>query len=75
MYVLTTIFVFHLPSCRKMNLANFVEDEAELSGSEAESDEDYDAEDEPDDEDLEGIVHEEMQDEETLRNQVNKVHM
>ncbi|XP_063958492.1 claspin-like [Lytechinus pictus] len=60
---------------KKLNLANFVEDEAELSGSEADSDENYDAEDEPDDEDLEGIVNEEIGDEDELRSQVNKVHL
>lgn len=60
---------------KPMKLANFVEDEAELSGSEADSDENYDAEDEPDEEDLEGIVNEEMGNEDELRNQVNRVHM
>eukprot|EP00057_Strongylocentrotus_purpuratus_P008063 XP_011662537.1 PREDICTED: claspin [Strongylocentrotus purpuratus] len=57
----------------KLNLANFVEDEAELSGSEADSDENYDAED--DDEEIEGIINEEVGDEDELRDQVNKVHL
>ncbi|XP_071485774.1 claspin-like [Diadema antillarum] len=60
---------------KPLKLANFVDEEAELSGSEMGSDEDYDAEDEPDDEELEGIINEEMGDEDELRNQVNKVHM
>lgn len=60
-------------SIRKLNLANFVEDEAELSGSEADSDENYDAED--DDEEIEGIINEEVGDEDELRDQVNKVHL
>ncbi|XP_069752245.1 claspin [Narcine bancroftii] len=56
---------------KKLTLGDFVEDEAELSGSDAASDEDYDAEsDEYEDE-----IDEDLPSDEELQEQVNKIHM
>ncbi|XP_072031910.1 uncharacterized protein [Amphiura filiformis] len=60
----------------KLIKKHFVENEAELSGSEYDSDEFYDAEDLADElEDDAGADQEDLGDEEELRDQVNKVHM
>ncbi|XP_038074213.1 claspin-like isoform X2 [Patiria miniata] len=54
---------------------DFFDEEAELSGSEYESDEDYDAEDMPDELEQDEADKENVGTEEQLREQVNKVHM
>ncbi|XP_062890057.1 claspin isoform X2 [Mobula hypostoma] len=56
----------------KLKLGDFVEDEAELSGSDVASDEEYDAEsDDYEEEEIE----EELPSDEELQEQVNKIHM
>ena len=54
---------------------DFFEEEAELSGSEYASDEDYDADDMPDELEQEEADKENVGTEDQLRDQVNKVHM
>uniref|UniRef100_UPI00398F80E2 claspin isoform X2 n=1 Tax=Pristiophorus japonicus TaxID=55135 RepID=UPI00398F80E2 len=57
---------------RKLKLGDFVEHEAELSGSEAASDEEYDAESDDYEED---VIDEDLPSDEELQEQVNKIHM
>ncbi|XP_072404489.1 claspin isoform X1 [Chiloscyllium punctatum] len=57
---------------RKLKLKDFVEDEAELSGSEVASDDESDAESDDYEED---IIEEELPSDEELQEQVNKIHM
>eukprot|EP00061_Rhincodon_typus_P018354 g47498.t1 len=57
---------------RKLKLKDFVEDEAELSGSEVASDDEYDAESDDYEED---VIEEDLPSDEELQEQVNKIHM
>ncbi|XP_067862645.1 claspin isoform X2 [Heptranchias perlo] len=57
---------------RKLKLGDFVEEEAELSGSEAASDDEYDAES---DDYEEEVIDEDLPSDEELQEQVNKIHM
>ncbi|KAJ8045650.1 Claspin [Holothuria leucospilota] len=53
----------------------FLEEEAELSGSDFESDEDYDGEDEPDELIIDKEVEEKYKDQEKLREEINEAYM
>ncbi|XP_078093311.1 claspin isoform X2 [Mustelus asterias] len=57
---------------RKLKLKDFLEDEAELSGSEGASDEEYDAESDDYEED---VIEEDLPSDDELQEQVNKIHM